>query len=403
MLFVGIVIDPGVVAGTNDEMVHDARLRVDEVLAGAIPDHSEVIVAIEGSWLKRGHSYLIDAVGTDNGGFELRICGASGEVTSEPIAGILEYLRQRRQGKTDTSLTINVTSGFKPVRDVEITISSANGRLIRRTGLDGIATFGALKPAKYRVDAILAHYHLDPENRSDGEVEVLQGACANSRIAMRAEAEVSGLVRDAKGTRVPFLSLQLVSENQAGRRFNSEPWLEAETNADGQFRFQEVSPGRYYLGTNIVDYTRTSSMPRTYYAGQRSLQGATPIDVKLGEATENLIFVLPDFGPLRVIQLCVVDEGGAAVTAAGIHDSYEKTGGEFATLGKMLKTDKTGCVTARGYAQAAYAVIASLAAPGGDFRQTRISDSLIITPGERPIRQVLTLKKPLGVPKFTKQ
>lgn len=114
MLFVGIVTDPGVVAAvTNDELVRDVRLRVDEVLAGAVLVNSEVIVATQGSWLERGHSYLIDAAGTDNGRFVLRICGASGEITSEPIAGILEYLRQRRQGKTRTSLTINVTSGDK--------------------------------------------------------------------------------------------------------------------------------------------------------------------------------------------------------------------------------------------------------------------------------------------------
>ena len=45
-------------------------------------------------------------------------------------------------------------------------------------------------------------------------------------------------------------------------------------------------------------------MPRA----ARSRDGAIPIEVKLGADSENLLFTLPDFGPLRVIQMCVVDE-----------------------------------------------------------------------------------------------
>jgi len=222
---------------------------------------------------------------------------------------------------------------------------------------------------------------------------------------LSAEAEVSGFVRDARGAAIASLQLELISipKDPLQRLSPNEPWFEAKTDSEGRFRFESVSPGRYYLGANIMDYLRNSSVPRTYYPGQRSRDGAIPIEVKLGEASENLLFTLPDFGPSRVIQLCVVDENGIPARFAGIGDALEKLGDDFANLGEKLQTDETGCLKAIAYARAAYAVRASLAAPGGDFRQARFSDSVVIPPGDDSVRQVLTLKKPLGIPEFTKQ
>ena len=307
-------------------------------------------------------------------------------------------------GKSETSLTVNVTSEHTPLADVEVTVSSAEDRRTTRTGSDGTAIFKGIRPAKYRIDAMHAHYHLDRENSFDKEINVLPGTCAAGRVSLRAEAEVSGLVRDAKGNPAPFVKLQLVAipEHQAGRSL-TERWYDAETAGDGHFQFQEVSPGHYYLGTNVMRYLRTSSLPRTYYAGQRTQEGATPVEVKLGEPTDNLIFVLPDFGFVRKIELCAIDESGALVPGARIADAYEKSGGDFASLGPNLQTDANGCVTARGYAKAAYAVKAILSPPGANLLQSRFSDTFVINPGEQSVRQVFTMRKPKGLPTFTRQ
>jgi len=115
--------------------------------------------------------------------------------------------------------------------------------------------------------------------------------------------------------------------------------------------------------------------------------------VDLGETVDNLSFILPDFGKSREIQLCVLDENGKPAASVGITSTY-KTGGDFARLGERLITDQTGCIKARGYARAAYSVHAILSA--GDIRQTRISDSIVINPGEDPVYQVLVLKKLFG-------
>ena len=403
ILFVGVVMDAGVPKGPKEDSERDVRMQVEEIFTGLPPSLKEVVVTTEGSWLEKGHSYLIDAAEGNDHHFYPRICGATDEVNSR--TGVLEYLRERKLGKTKTSLTINVTDQHKPVPDVAVTVSSSDRTFTSQTGLDGIAVFDVLQPAKYRVTAARAHYHLDTENHSDEAVDVPLGTCTSSWIALSAEAEVSGLVRDAKGTAIASLQLELLSipKDSFQKLTPNEPWFEAQTDAGGRFRFESVSPGRYYLGANIMDYLRRSSVPRTYYPGQRSRDGAIPIEVKLGEAAENLLFTLPDFGPSRTIQLCVVDENSNPAPFSRIGDASEKLGADFANLGENLQTDETGCLKANGYTRAAYAVRASLAAPGGDFRQARFSDSVVIPPGDDSVRQVLTLKKALGIPKFTKQ
>ena len=53
VLFVGTVIDAGVVAGTEDS-TRDVRFQVDEVFAGLSPSVKEVVVSTKGSWLGKG-------------------------------------------------------------------------------------------------------------------------------------------------------------------------------------------------------------------------------------------------------------------------------------------------------------------------------------------------------------
>lgn len=171
--------------------------------------------------------------------------------------------------------------------------------------------------------------------------------------------------------------------------------MEAKTNADGRFQFESVSPGRYLLGSNLIGLN-TSSVPETYYPGQRTRNGAIPIEVKLGETVDNLFFTLPDFGGSREIRVCVVDENGKPVASAGISPAFDKTGGDFARLGKKLTTDETGCIQARGYTRVAYAMYAIIRPPEADIWQTRLSDSVVIDPGEEPVLKVLILKKPIG-------
>lgn len=402
ILFVGLVVDAGVPDEPKDDSERDVRFQVQEVFAGLPMSSKDAFVSIRGSWFKKGHSYLIDAVrGIDNR-LSLASCIASDEIGS--TAGVLEFLRQRSLGKTNTSITVRVTDQSVPVPAVEVTLASSEETFTSNTGPNGLAVFDSVKPARYHISAKREHYQLETSRHANAQVEVIEGACANSSIPLRPEAEARGLVRDAEGLPVAFLELDLVLfREDPSKPMPPRQVFHTETNAKGEFRFESVTPGRYYLGTNIVDYLRTSSAPRTYYPGQRHQEGAIPIDVKLGEVSENLLFTLPDFGPPRVIQLCVADENGRPVPSASIGNDIRKKGDDFASLGAKLQTDETGCVQATGYARASYALYATSASFGSDFRQTRFSESVVVPPGEGSVRQVLSLKKPFSVQKFTKQ
>jgi hypothetical protein len=231
-------------------------------------------------WLRKGHSYLIDAYQGTDGHYYPASGGASNEVTSPRAVQVLDYLRQRSAGKTKTSLTVDVTDRSKPVAGAEVTITSLEGVFSRKTGTEGRATFDEIASAMYGITATQAQYHLDTESSQDKEVEVLAGTCAGARVVLRAETEVSGLVRDSKGAPAASLELDLLEipeDLSKGMPFD-QPSFHAKTNAMGEFHFESVTPGRYYLGTNLMEYVRTSSVPRTYYPGQPSPDGAIPIE-----------------------------------------------------------------------------------------------------------------------------
>jgi hypothetical protein len=175
VIFVGTVLDAGSAAATKDEFMRDVTFQVDEIFTGLSPSVREVVVTVEGSWLIKGHSYLIDAANGSDHRLHMGLCGASGEIGDNTTAEFLDYLRQRAQGKAKTSLGVSVTDQYEPVSDVDVTIVGPEGRLTGRTGADGVATFTGLKPANYRVAAERSHYRVDPGVDSVNAVDVVSG------------------------------------------------------------------------------------------------------------------------------------------------------------------------------------------------------------------------------------
>lgn len=400
ILFVGTVLDAGVPDGPGENATRAVRFQLDEIFIGVPAKTKEVVVETAGSWLIRGHSYLIDAArGKDNRYYPV-MCGGSAEVGKGYIDDVLDFLKQRAQGKTKTSFTVSVIDNHKPVPGVEVAVSGPEGALKGLTGPDGLARFDDIKPAKYRVAVAKAHYHVDKSGPVEEEVSVVVGSCAGSWVAVESEASVSGFVRDAKGAPVASLELELITvpENPADRISLNKPFFTTKTGGGGEFRFEAVSPGHYLLGSNVIDLS-TSPVPPTFYPGRPERNGAVPIDVEVGSEVAGLAFVLPDFGSLRDIQVCVVDESGNPVPGAGVGTPFGKSGAGQARLGEKLITDNSGCVKARGYTRVAYPIRASFLPPGTDWRQSRNSESIMIPPGEDPVVRVLTLGKPLFAPK----
>jgi hypothetical protein len=394
VLFLGTVVDPGAESGSERALKRDARVSVQEIFEGLPAATKEVVVTTEGWRLEPGQQYLFDTAKGADGHLYPAICGNTAEINYPPISEVVDYLRQRVRGKATTSLTVNVTDNYKPVPDADVTISGPEGKLTRRTNSNGSALFSSVPSAKYGVAAQKQHYHSAED--SDVEVDAVAGTCSSARVSLQSEAKIAGVVRDAKGIPVDSLELELIStpEHPADELSLDQPFFETKTNVDGSFSFESVSPGHYLLGSNIIGLG-TSPIPPTFYPGRNTREAAVPIEAKLGETTGNLVFDLPSFGPEREIQLCVVDEVGNAVPAAEISESSTEAG-TARLFGERLRTNDRGCVEARGYARAIYAVHAMVHPPGADIRQTRVSDTVVIPPGNDSLHKILKLGLPLG-------
>jgi hypothetical protein len=396
VFFVGVVLDAGV--AETDQSPRNIRFKVEEVFTGLSTSTKEAVVFAPSSWLIKGRRYLIDSNKEDDGRLSPAICGGSGEVTEPEIAPVLDFLRQRAQGKTKTTLAVNIVNEYRPLHDVDVTVTGPEGILRSRTDKDGLAAFSDIKPGLYHVSAASEHYRVDPDSSFGQTIAVAAGTCASSQLELLSDGRVSGRVLDAKGAPVSQLKLDLVTApDDASEELSLiKPFFETETDVNGHFTFESVVPGRYFLGSNNLGIN-SSTVPPTFYPGRRNRSGAIPVQLNLGDTAENLLFTLPDFGAYREIHLCVVNENGKSVAGAKIStDRLPKDSDDFASLGGNEITNQTGCVMASGYSKVAYFVNAHFRPEGGDIWQSQSSDSLLIEPGEDPVRRILVLRKPLG-------
>ena len=379
VVFAGMVTD----LGLEEDSGRQVRFQVEEIFAGLAPGTKEVVVTGFGGWLIKGSTYLMDVERGDDGQVRLASCRLSDEIDSPYAADYLAYLRLLAKREAGTSLTVKVTNQYDALEGADVTIIGPRGVMKTRADKDGLAKFDGAVPGHYRVNVSMPHYSLG----ADMELDVSEGSCLSSMAGMKSHASVSGYVRNAQGVPQPALQLQIVSapdDPSPRNRFSTE------SDEKGRFVFDSVSPGRYLLGSNL-NGTVASRIPPTYYPGNSSSDAAIPVEVKPGEAVVNLIFLLPDFGAERDIHLCVVDHYGRPVASAQITHGFNAEEPDLAGLGYPLTTGETGCVVTHGFAKTTYAVQANSS-------QSQFSTTLVIRPGEKPVRQLLVLTKPDAEP-----
>ena len=389
VLFTGTVIAVDPPINDRDPTPRMARVKVDEIFEGLPFGTKEVTVSSSG-WLERGRNYVFDVAKGNDGIFTPTICGSSGELDSKYTAEFIDFLHQRKAGNVGTSLNVYVTDRHKPVSDVSVTITGSKGTRSSKTDASGNANFGNVEPGSYKIHVSRAFYEIDSDFHTTESVDVLSGTCVGNMVGVKAQGTVTGLVRDSHGAPVAHLPIELNAVRDQPS-ISIGDWFSAETDESGAFLFSAVSPGRYYMGTNLLDYVRSASIPRVFYPGSRSRDGAVPVEVHLGGSVENLTLTLPDFGPRRAIKMLVVDESGMPVAGALINDAGDKDS-DLGALGRDLKTNDKGLVTVHGFEGVHYRVTAVLR--NADFRRTRFSENLDIAPGKGQFESILVLKAP---------
>ena len=346
----------------------------------------------EGSWLKKGHLYLFDATKGQDGALLTKRCGSTADIDSNSIQDFLGYLRSRQRGEFASSLTVVVRDEFSPVENVDVTIRSEQRMFSTTTDALGNASFSNIEPGTYSLQATRQHYQLNEERVSDHVATVIAGTCPSALMLLKADGGVSGVVRDVYGAPISALPIELLEIRNGSQQVSDLAWFQSRTDNDGKFTFDSVSPGRYYLGTNLLEFEKAARVPPVFFPGLRDRNGAIPIDVRLGELTDNLLFTFPDFGPMREITFLVIDDTGHVVNGAIIgNDIFTQNSGDTGAIEAGLRTDKTGQVISKGYEALHYRVMAMTDDP--DYRQSRFSEAIEIPPGKGPIRITLVLKK----------
>src|SRR5689334_10981360 len=117
VLFVGLVVDADPPNDNKNVISRPARMQVKEPFQGIPAGTDEVLVFTQGSWLKRGATYLFDGGRRSDGILEPSLCGATEEIESSYARDIIEYLRNRKSGQVPTSLSVWVRDEMKSLPD----------------------------------------------------------------------------------------------------------------------------------------------------------------------------------------------------------------------------------------------------------------------------------------------
>jgi len=375
-VFVGTVTDirraPRKTSAEGEELewgMRTVKFSVEEAFSGVEGSEAQVSTGLGGGDcgynFVRGTSYVVYAYrmsGGDGRRLGTGICtrtrptlGASEDLAylrglAGAPAGVTVYgVVERQPNPAPTPVHTGGERRKAELEGMSITVEGGGTRREARTDAQGRYRLTGLSPGTYKVTLRL------PDElttyQSEREVNVADRGCAAVNFEVSDNGRIGGRVLDAEGKAVPRLNVAVVGaggyKNVELDRYSRH----AQTDEEGRYRFEGLSPGRYLLGIHLAFYPQpddpTNAYARTFYPGVARAEEAEVLELRAGEELNGRDLRLPPRRTESVIRGRVVWTDGTPVANAAV--SYSDVTYGDAKVGFILNADERGEFTLKTY------------------------------------------------------
>lgn len=287
------IIVLGTVQGTSDGLIY---MRVDRTYKGV----SEKTLTYyesgmcDGTSVEVGAQYLMYTVGAGTDG-----CTRS--VNAKDADEDLKFLNGLAQapptGTVFGQVTVNtgsITSQGEPASGVTVEIQGEGEQRSGKTDSEGGYSFSGLNPGSYFVRATQPGFH-ESEKESDDNPDVRARACSMANLVLRQNTSgvIGGRVISSDGTPAPEgIRLDLIRMTSEEPGFELMIGFSVETDADGEYAFHEVAPGKYKVVLN--------RSPTIYWPGGKTERDGEEIEISEAIRSQECNFLLPS--PVKLDQ-----------------------------------------------------------------------------------------------------
>jgi len=294
-----------------------------------------------------GTRYLIVAHRTPDGRLSVSRCGLTQPLSE--ASGLLEYLQTLDGPSTGTRLWgrvqmpvrwVDFSRDFDPIPAARVTLSGPERRSVI-TGPDGRYSVADLLHGRYTV-SVAAPGTLPQLGTIEPQAIALDKgqahACAELNFVVPIKSAISGVITDEAGVPLSGVFVSLGLADQLDRTRGAAGGGTA-TDEKGRYRFDDLPPGRYLVGLNVLGAGPHPGSPFAV-AYARTAAGETVVSLPVG-GTMTLV-------PLRARLLTQVVVPGTTRTPEGNPASgIEVTTAMLGERGQVypvfpIKTDANG-------------------------------------------------------------
>lgn len=260
---------------------------------------------------ERGQRYLVFARRFDGGPLRTSLC--SGTRLLSEAQPSLEYLRGSRaergatvQGSVERVVIDPTTAEGKLLafNGVKVTVKGEKGEYRGTTAADGTFRIPNVPAGIYRVSTeptanFVSFDRFNKTPATEWTIEVPAFGCRDMTFAVFPSGSIAGRLTNPPLSPSDWVDLELVPVGVALTDKNS--WT-ATVADNGDFRFDYVAPGRYYLGVNLrYGPSFEQAYPTTYFPGVLRPDQATVIEVRANQNLTGYDLGLPALLARRVI------------------------------------------------------------------------------------------------------